>query len=285
MARDLSLPMLLHLAQPVTRLVVCWKISTADSLTVLGFTSHTAALTFDGLDYQPSAGIAPTTSHARTGLAVDNMDIGAILDSDSISEPDILAGRWDFARVEVFLVNAADLTMGRIVLHTGTIGEVATGNDAFTAEIRSLSQACSQNIVAITTPTCRVRALGDAQCQVSLTSFTKTGAVDVVTSRRAFTVTGDASGQADHYFRYGTILFTGGANDGLQMEVKDNIGDAITLQAPMPYVVESGDTATLIAGCDRTRATCRDVFSNIENFQGEPDIPGTDAMQKQAAAA
>lgn len=284
MPRTLGTTLLTVLNQPVAYLVACWKITATDA-TELGFTSHTDTLTIGGLDYAPTAGIAPSTVEARTGLAVDNLEIQAILTSDLITEADIFAGRWDFAAVEVFLIDTANPTAGTIVLHRGTIGEVKTIDGAFVAQVRSLLQAAQQQIVALTTPTCRVRALGDSQCGVSLTSFTKTGTVDVVTSRRVFTVTGAASGQADHWFRYGTILFTSGANSGRIVEIKDNIGDTITLQLALPFDLESGDTATLIAGCDRSRSTCRDKYSNVVNFRGEPDIPGNDAMLKQASAA
>lgn len=37
--------------------------------------------------------------------------------------------------------------------------------------------------------------------------------------------------------------------------------------------------------CDRTFATCRDVFDNALNFQGFPDIPGDDFLPVHAATA
>jgi uncharacterized phage protein (TIGR02218 family) len=39
-----------------------------------------------------------------------------------------------------------------------------------------------------------------------------------------------------------------------------------------------GDIFTIIAGCDKTLAICRDKFDNIINFRGDPFVPGTDAL-------
>jgi hypothetical protein len=39
-----------------------------------------------------------------------------------------------------------------------------------------------------------------------------------------------------------------------------------------------GDTFDLQPGCDKARETCRDTFSNIVNFQGEPFLAGNDRL-------
>ena len=43
-----------------------------------------------------------------------------------------------------------------------------------------------------------------------------------------------------------------------------------------PYML--GDTYTIVAGCDKTAATCKARYANLVNFRGEPFIPGTDAI-------
>jgi len=39
-----------------------------------------------------------------------------------------------------------------------------------------------------------------------------------------------------------------------------------------------GDAYSLIPGCDKLLTTCRDKFSNVDNFRGEPHLPGMDAI-------
>jgi len=86
-----------------------------------------------------------------------------------------------------------------------------------------------------------------------------------------FTVNGTA--QANDYFSYGRAEFTSGANSGLKMEIKSNVGNAIKLQLPMRSTIAIGNTVTLIAGYDGTREQARDKFGAAAAFNGEPDLP------------
>tara|TARA_R100000152_G_C6777873_1_gene208043 strand:+ start:53 stop:2872 length:2820 start_codon:yes stop_codon:yes gene_type:complete len=52
----------------------------------------------------------------------------------------------------------------------------------------------------------------------------------------------------------------------------------ITLALPTPLEIQAGDTFDLEPGCNKLRSTCKDTFSNVENFGGFPYIPGTDKM-------
>lgn len=264
-----SVTMKAHLALPVTTLCQAWKIVARDGTTIRAI-AHTRNLTIDGELYT-ALPIQPVQLETKSGLAADNTEVNAILASNYFTEQDFLSGKWNFARVEMRVVNFLDPTMGDAQRLVGYFGEVTTRNGTFTAEVRSLSQLLSQEIGEATSPHCRVRNLGDNRCKKTLTSFTHTTTVSAVTDRRRFTV---GTTQADGYFDYGTIQFTTGANLGFSMEIKASVGAQIELVLPFPREISAGDGCILIAGCDRTRATCRDKFNNVTNFQGEPDLPG-----------
>ncbi len=85
-------------------------------------------------------------------------------------------------------------------------------------------------------------------------------------------------GSDSGYFDGGVITFTSGLNSGRSMEVKSYVPGQMTLQMPMPYAVAVGDTYSMRAGCDHSMATCRDRYSNLVNFRGEPYVPGIDKM-------
>jgi uncharacterized phage protein (TIGR02218 family) len=72
-----------------------------------------------------------------------------------------------------------------------------------------------------------------------------------------------------------------GANAPAAMEVKRHFVDeagavAIELWQDMPFDIAVGDGFTILAGCDRQFATCRDRFANQHNFRGFPHVPGND---------
>lgn len=84
------------------------------------------------------------------------------------------------------------------------------------------------------------------------------------------------------YFGYGLVTFTSGLNAGLSMEIKVSDVGLFVLQLPMPYTCAIGDTYSIKAGCDKSRNTCRDTFSNIVNMRAEPFSSGNDKMAQIA---
>ena len=112
-----------HIAGETTTLATCWKVTRRDGL-VLGFTDHDQDLTVDGLLYQASTGYTRSAIHGIADLSVDNLDIESALNSDTLDAADLRAGLWDGAEVEIFLVNWATLSQGKIILKRGTIGQV-----------------------------------------------------------------------------------------------------------------------------------------------------------------
>ncbi len=263
-----------HLAGEVTTLATCWKITRTDE-TVLGFTDHDTDLVVDSLTFHAASGFTPAALASADNMSADKLSLQGVLSSDFITEEDMLAGRYDFAGVEIFQVNYADITQGKLILRTGWLGEVKKGSERFEAEMSGLASRLAKTLGQIYSPLCRVK-LGDAQCGVDMTDFTRTGTVTSVTDRRVFK--DSARTEAAGFFTYGTITFTDGLNDGLTMEVKDFRSSVIELVLPMPFTVQAGDTYILKAGCDKTFATCKAAFSNALNFRGEPHVPGTDKM-------
>ena len=228
------------------------------------------------LIYQARSGYTRSAIHTIANLAVDNLDIESAIDSETLSAADLRAGVWDGATVEIFLVNWANLANGKIILKRGTIGEVELKDTVFRAELRGLSQVLSQQIVELYTADCRAD-LGDTRCKVNLAALTVTGAITSVTDRRSFT---DASrAEAANFWNGGLLTWTSGANVGRMMEVKAFAsGGAFTLFLPMPSTVLVGDNYSLRPGCDKKFSTCKNRYSNVKNFRGEPNVPGNDQV-------
>ena len=270
-----------HLNGECLTLAQCVKLTRTDS-TVM-FSTGNMDLVFDGVTYSALSSLGASVQSNRVGSGVDNMEAVGVLDSDLITGPDLLAGKYDGAAVEVFAVNWADLTMGRVLLFSGWIGNVSLVDGQFQAEIRSKSQRLSQQVGELTSPTCRVHRLGDARCGVTIASYQFSKTVTAVTDNRNMVFGADAA--ATGYYSEGLVTFTSGLNDGISREVKEHTltgGEAVLeLQEAFPFDVAVDDVATLEAGCDRLLTTCRDKFSNVVNFRGEPTVPGNDQLMKR----
>ena len=150
-----------HIAQEVTTLCTCWLATRKDGQ-AFGFTNFSDSLTVDGMIYAADSGHSPSAVQTSSGLAVDNLEVAGILSSASITEADIMAGKWDYAVIEIFKVNRADLTQGRLHLRKGWLGEIKFGKAGFIAELRGLTQAYQQIVGNVYTAACRAN-LGRCQ--------------------------------------------------------------------------------------------------------------------------
>jgi uncharacterized phage protein (TIGR02218 family) len=267
-----------HLASGATTLAWCWRIARNDG-TRLGFTDHDRDLAFDGTVFEAATGFTASEVKDALGLSVDNLEVSSALKSDRLNEDDLAAGLFDDAAVEIWRVNWAD-TESRVLMRSGSLGEVRRSGAAFTAEVRGLAHYLQQPKGRLYQSGCDAN-LGDARCGVDLDNpaFRGTGTVLAAASPRLLTASGLAAYAADWFVR-GLLTFTSGANIGRAQEVKRHTltGTVATVELwhATAHPIGPGDTFTITAGCDKQLATCRTRFANALNFRGFPHMPGPD---------
>jgi len=262
-----------RLAAEVTTLALCWRIVRRDGV-ALGFTTHDRALWVAGLEYRSAPGMMPSAITLSDGFDVDTMEVAGALTGDGISDADLAAGRFDAARVEIFMVDWEAPEVGPMALARGTIGEVERRDAAFTAELRGPTHAFAASPVELLSPECRAD-LGDRRCRVDLARWTGTARV---TGCAGSVVTLDIEPVAAGWFAYGCARFLDGPCAGTTVEIMESDGATVTLREALAAVPAAGDRVELRAGCDKRFASCRGRFGNALNFRGEPHVPGTDAL-------
>lgn len=268
----------------LTTVCYMWRITRKDGV-IKRFTAHNRDVTWNGDVYKACSSFDASEVESTRGMAVDNLEVAGILDTADISREDLFLGKYDYAKVEIFIVDWLNTTTQRHILRVGTIGEVRIGHTQFFAELRGLLQRAQVKFGPIYTATCRA-TLGDAQCKVNLAGFTYAGlAVSEVINDRRFKTNSSlpASAQVNNWFRYGTVTFTSGPNNTLIGEVKKSTftasGPGITefeLWQAMPFTVAAGHLFTAVAGCNKQEDICVTKFANLVNFRGFPHIPGLD---------
>lgn len=267
-----------HLAQETTTLAQCWKLTRCDGI-VMGFTDHDQDIEYDALSYIASSGLTSSAIASQSSLAVDNLDIEGILHADMISESDILAGLYDYAEVETFILNYTDISQGRLQLRYGWLGEIKLDRGQFVAELRGLTQKLAQHVGKLYSPICRTQ-LGDARCGVDVSAYQVTGSVSALSGNGVIDV---SRTEETSFFNGGMLTFTSGKNQQLVREVKFFFaGGEMQMALPFPYEIEVGDTYELIPGCNKTITTCIARYDNAINFRGEPHVPGVDQLLQTA---
>ncbi|WP_102224353.1 DUF2163 domain-containing protein [Acidimangrovimonas sediminis] len=267
-----------HLAEGTTHVCRCWAVVRADGAT-FGFTDHDRDLGFEGITFRAGTGMTAKALSQTTGLAVDNTEAVGALSDVSVTEADIIAGRFDGAEVRAWLVDWTDPS-ARVLQFRGSFGELARTGGSFTAELRGLTEALNQPFGAVYQPGCGA-VLGDGACKVDLGApgFFSERVVEEVEDRRIFRFA-DFTGFDDRWFERGRFKVLTGAAAGVVAMVKNDRlsaeGREVELWQTLATEIAAGDMVRIEAGCDKRAETCRLKFQNFLNFRGFPDIPGDD---------
>jgi uncharacterized phage protein (TIGR02218 family) len=254
--------------------------------TVVRATDHTRRITFENELYKPLP-LLPTRFDRSEGLSPNNAELTHVLMAGGVTEADLIGGRWNYARYEFITVNYLDLTMGVAQRAKGRLGEFRLNSGRFTAELRSLSQPMSQNIGGVVGALCSARRLGNYECGQPMDNYIHDTAITTVTDSLTLTVNLSPA-KANGYFQQGSIYFRGGGNQFYEREIKNNVGNVITLARPFPFLSTAANLVTLTAGCVRLRSACKTFVNldnpsatNVENFAGGfPDVPGNSQLYR-----
>lgn len=279
--KSLSSALQTHLSSGTTTLCWCWKIVRRDGV-VLGFTDHDAPLAFAGTTFAAATGFTAGEMKSAADLSVDNLSVIGALNANSLNEHDLAGGLFDNAAIEIWRVNWTAPEQ-RVLMRSGTLGEVKRGKTAFEAEVRGLTQALNQTVGRVFSHVCDA-VLGDARCTVAVAPVA--GTVIAASDARRFTATPvNPAG----WFAGGKLTFTSGANAGRAMEVKRhtlaNGAAAFELWQAMSETIAAGDAFTVTPGCDHSFAACKAKFANAVNFRGHPYMIGADAAFAAASSS
>ncbi|MCP3899114.1 MAG: DUF2163 domain-containing protein [Desulfobacteraceae bacterium] len=160
--------------------------------------------------YLSAAGYTPTNMQQTSDNAVNNADVEGVLSSIGVKREDIIGGRYDFAKLHIFIWDFENATLIK-KLGSGHWGEVTLKDGSYVAEFRSLSQQLQQTIGRTYNPECDEQ-LGGTRCQIALGLFPKPdGKITAETTKNTFV---DSSLiKEDDYWNGAVLTWTSGLND------------------------------------------------------------------------
>lgn len=104
--------------------------------------------------------------------------------------------------------------------------------------------------------------LGDAVCQVDISSLEETGTVSAINGKKV-TITGLSHTASDRYYDRGYVEY-----DGLRLGIREyTTGNDFELRREPPAAWLNEDV-TVVPGCDGTIEKCRNQYSNEGQFLG-----------------
>ena len=258
---------------------LCWRVERRDGV-IIALTDHDRDLVVAGEHYRAAPGMTPSAIVRGDGLDADTMEVSGALDGGAFARDDLIAGRWDGARVVIVAVDWSDPARAPVPLGEGRIGEVELGEHGFTAELRGAQARLECPVTEATSPACRA-TLGDARCRVAMAPRRRFARIVAAAGERLTLDTAEpvAGGYAD-----GVLRWFGGANTGLVGAIEQSAGMTVTLRAAPAFAVAAGTLVELTEGCDKRLATCAARFGNVANFRGEPHLPGIDLLTRYPGA-
>ena len=147
------------------RIDVGWLIVRTDGARY-GFTSIDTPFSFEGDTYSPTNGFNSSAIVSKADASVDNMEV-QVLEHDTITEGDLLAGVWANADVRIFWVVPEHPEWGVVPLRGGKLGQVELKEGMWTTQLRSLLQQLQQPFGYLFQLVCNAE-LGDPRCGVVL---------------------------------------------------------------------------------------------------------------------
>lgn len=273
----------------LTRRANLWKIDRRDGVT-LTFTSHDQDMVFGQHTYKACGSLTPSASENNADIeGISNTEFEGIISDEGIKETEVLAGLFDDAYVQVFLVAWEDPGAGPIAIDSvyrlmaGWVGEVSVGERGFRAEVLGPGAKLSQKSILETfTAPCRF-IFGDPDtCGVDIDALKLTAEVATVTDNGEFIVAvGGVTGAAK--YSNGFVRWTSGLNNGAECEIKEIIflmdQAFIVLWAPAPFLPAIGDDLFIFPGCAKDTVDCK-FYDNFINHGGFHLVPGNDEIGK-----
>lgn len=263
----------------LTTIAFCWRLVRRDGV-ALGFTTHDRDLGISGLVYRAAPGMLPSSIALSNGFDADNLDVAGALTSGAISERDLMAGRWDGASVNIFMVDWEAPEGEQVPLARGVLGDVSMSGNGFSAELHGPTALLDRPVVEQTSPECRAQ-LGDKRCRVDMAPRVLLTRIAAVVDETMFDLAEAAGGNA---YGYGRVRWISGANSGLESAILSSAGTRLTLREPPPFAAEPGVLVEIAEGCDKSFAACTGRFRNGVNFRGEPHLPGMDLLTRYPGA-
>ena len=268
--RDLTAQMKTYLEGEGFTLVTMWVVTTTDG-TVIRSTDYSESINYYGDVFNNLDGMGRTAVQLNSNMTDDNLEASGFVGLFGTRE-ELLGGQFDYAEIQIFLINPFDHSMGTVSLLHGNLADITVQDDQFQTSIVSKLSALNVRIGLACSPSCRAE-LGDSKCGVSLAPISGTGAVLGV-GVNTFAV---SLSNSLLIFPQGKLTWTSGPNTGGVFEIKNYSLGNMTLYVEPPFPIEVSDTFDVVQGCDKAYITCETLYSNTVNFRGEPDIPGSNA--------
>jgi uncharacterized phage protein (TIGR02218 family) len=246
---------------------------------VLRYSAAPTALVVNGYTF----GLGPKFERSKTntviGTQVDELEVKIYTEpTDLIGGMPFLQAAWqgqlDGALLQLeraFMPTYGDTSPGTVVLFAGRISDIDCSRTGIDLKCRSHLELLNIQTPRRLWQSSCTHVFGDAMCQFDRSELQATFSAGPESTQMQIATSLNPT-PANLYIQ-GTIIGATGGNAGSSRSVANMASGWVYVKLAFLAPVLPGDEFQLLPGCDRTIATCANVFNNASHFGGFPYIP------------
>jgi uncharacterized phage protein (TIGR02218 family) len=250
--------------------------------TVLRYSAAPTSIVANGYMFAAGPKFERSKTNVVIGTQVDELDIKIYPETtDLVGSTLFLEAAWQgqfdgaLLQLERAFMGAAgggygDTSAGTVILFSGRISDIDCSRTGIDMKCRSHLELLNIQMPRRLWQSSCTHVFGDAMCLFNRSSLAATFSAD---GGSTTTVIQGAPTTTTPYSQ-GTIIAVTGGNAGYSRTISNFVsGGAVTVKLAFLSPVVAGDQFQLLPGCDRTLATCTNIFNNAIHFGGFPYIP------------
>jgi uncharacterized phage protein (TIGR02218 family) len=246
---------------------------------VLRYSAAPTALSANGYMFERGPKFERSKTRVVIGTQVDELEIKIYPETtDLIGGASFLEvawrGQFDGALLQLertFMPSYGDTSAGTVLLFAGRISDIECTRTSVDLKCRSHLELLNIQMPRRLWQSSCAHLFGGAMCQFDRSTLQATFLAGPGSSESQIATSVDPS--PSNLFIQGTITGLTGANSGSSRTVANMGSGWVYLKLAFLSPVLVGDQFQLLPGCDRTLASCTNMFNNASHFGGFPYIP------------
>jgi uncharacterized phage protein (TIGR02218 family) len=259
-----------------------YTFTLVDGATILRYSAAPTPIVANGYLFAVGPKFERSKTKVVIGTQVDELDIKIYPETtDLVGSTPFLEAAWqgqfdggllqlERAFMGVDAGGYGDTSAGTVILFSGRISDIDCSRTGVEMKCRSHLELLNIQMPRRLWQSSCTHVFGDAMCLFNRSSLAATFSA---ANGSTTTVIQGAPTTATPYAQ-GTIIAVTGGNAGYSRTISSFVsGGTVTVKLAFLSPVAVGDQFQLLPGCDRTLATCTNVFNNALHFGGFPYIP------------
>jgi uncharacterized phage protein (TIGR02218 family) len=246
---------------------------------VLRYSAAPTVIIANGFTFALGPKFERSKTNTVIGTQVDELDVNIYPETtDLIGATSWLQAAWqgqlDGAVLQLeraFMPTYGDTSPGTVVLFAGRVSDIDCSRSGIDMKCRSHLELLNIQMPRRLWQSSCTHVFGDAMCLFNRASLQ--ASFSCLSGSTETQIVSSVNPTPAGLYVQGTIIGLTGANAGYSRTVSGMSAGTVSVKLAFLSPPATGDQFQLLPGCDRSLATCTNVFNNAVHFGGFPYVP------------